>query len=168
MELLTKLGVDWQLLLAQTVNFLIVLGVLSFFVYRPFLDLLDKRRERIRKSMEDVRAIEQQKREIDQLRIDQLKKIDEECGVLLERSRHQAEKMKEEILAGAKKEVEKMLDAGKRQLQDERAKVMADVQDTLASMVVRLTEKILQREFAAADQQRLIGMLAADISTPSR
>ena len=165
MELLTKLGIDWRLLLAQTVNFLIVLGVLTAFVYRPFLALLDQRRERIRKSMDDVRAIEAQKREIDQLRIEQLKKIDEECGVLLERSRHQAERMKEEILTGAKQEVDRMLAAGRRELQDERTRVMAETQDVLASMVVALTEKILAREFGPADQQRLLRMLASDISS---
>ena len=165
MELLAKLGIDWRLLLAQTVNFLIILGVLTAFVYRPFLNLLDQRRERIRKSMDDVRAIDAQKREIDQLRIEQLKKIDEECGALLERSSHQAERMKEEILAGAKQEVDRMLAAGKREIQDERTKVMAEAEDALASMVVRLTEKILEREFGPADQQRLLRMLTSDISS---
>ena len=53
MELLTKLGVDWKLLIAQIVNFTILVSVLTYFVYRPLLDLLDARRERIRKAVED-------------------------------------------------------------------------------------------------------------------
>ena len=75
MELLTKLGINWQLLLAQIVNFLIVLGVLGIFVYKPILNLLDARSERIRKSMDDVKAEIEQKigPEMAQKQIDAIK-----------------------------------------------------------------------------------------------
>ncbi|PIR50188.1 F0F1 ATP synthase subunit B, partial [Candidatus Peregrinibacteria bacterium CG10_big_fil_rev_8_21_14_0_10_54_7] len=68
MELLTKLGINWQLLLAQIVNFAIVVGVLSFFLYKPLLNLIDTRRERIRKAMEDAQRIENQAKEMEELR----------------------------------------------------------------------------------------------------
>ena len=77
MELLSKLGIDWKLLLAQVVNFGILLGVLTVFVYRPLLDLLDARRERIAKAMEDAGRIEGQKKEMEQIRITELQKIDQ-------------------------------------------------------------------------------------------
>ena len=152
MELLTKLGVDWKLLIAQIVNFTILVSVLTYFVYRPLLDLLDARRERIAKAVENAKRVEEQTRELDAFRTEQLKKIDQEAGALLERGKRQAEQMRDEILA-----------KGRRQLEDERAQVFRYVQSSLASMIVRMTEKILTREFSPTDQQRLLASLEKDI-----
>ena len=165
MELLTKLGVDWKLLIAQIVNFTILVGVLSYFVYRPLLDLLDARRERIRTAMENAKRVEEQTRELEQFRLDQLKKIDQEIGAMLERGKQHAEKIQEGILADAKREADGILAKARRQLEDERARAFHELQDSLASMIVRMTEKILEREFSSADQERLLAHLEKEIPT---
>ena len=163
MELLTKLGVDWKLLIAQIVNFTILLAVLSYFVYRPLLDLLDARRARIAKAMEDVKRIEEQNRRMEELRVEQLKKVDQEVGAMLERAKRQAETMRDEILTGARRDADTLLDKGRRQLEDDRVRVMNEAQKTLAAMIVRMTEKILEREFSPNDQERLLHGLEKDI-----
>ncbi len=168
MELLTKLGVDWKLLIAQIVNFTILLSVLTYFVYRPLLNLLDARRERIAKAMENAKRIEEQNRQMEELRIEQLKKIDQEVGAMLERGKRQSEAMRDEILAGAKREADQLLAKGRRQLEDERVKVFHDVQGTLAQMIVKMTEKILEREFSPKDQERLMGSLEKQIPSLMR
>lgn len=165
MELLSKLGIDWKLLIAQIVNFTILLGVLTYFVYRPLLNLLDARRERIRKAMEDAKRIEEQTKELETFRTEQLKKIDAECGVFLERTKKQAEVLRQEMLAGAKHEVEQMLAKGREQLTLERSRVMAETQEVLAQMIVKLTAKLIEREFAPSDQQRLLTHLTKELSS---
>ena len=165
MELLTKLGIDWKLLLAQVVNFTILLGVLTYFVYRPLLNLLDARRERIRKALEEAERIEKQQEEMEALRTEQLRLIDKECGLFLERTKKQAEKMQREILDAAQKEAAQLLVKGRAQLTAERADVLREVQGTLTSVIVRMTEKILEREFSDADERRLLGALAKDLPT---
>jgi F-type H+-transporting ATPase subunit b len=72
MELLTTLGIDWQLLLVQLLNFGILIVVLSVLLYRPVIRMIDDRRERIRKSMEDTKVIENQRRELEEFKADQL------------------------------------------------------------------------------------------------
>lgn len=163
MELLSKLGIDWSLLLAQIANFAILIGILTFFVYKPLLRLLDERRERIRTSMEEVDRIERQAKEMEKRREEELVKIDREVGSVLERAREQAEEMKRDILASAQKEAQELLAKGRQQLSLERARVFAEVQDTLSTAIVRMTEKILEREFSDADQKRLLESLEKHI-----
>ena len=79
MDILVKLGINGSLLLAQIVNFAIVAGVLAYFVYRPLLRILDERRERIRKSMDDVVRIQHQVKELDELRQKRLIEADKEA-----------------------------------------------------------------------------------------
>lgn len=163
MELIAKLGVDWQLLIAQIVNFTILLAILATFVYQPLLRLLDERREKIRRSLEDVKKIERERQELEQWRQEQMRKIDQEAGAFLERAKVDAEKARVEILASAKKQAEEMLRKGREELTGERARVAAEVQASLASMILRLSEKILEREFSSVDQKRLLQSLERDI-----
>ena len=163
MELLSKLGIDWKLLIAQIVNFAILVGVLSYFVYKPLLTLLDARREKIRKAMEHADNVEKQRKELEAFRTEQLRKIDQEAGALLEKARQQAEKMHSEILTSAKKETDQMLDRGRKQLESERTTVMHELQGTLATIIMQLTQKIIEREFSSADQRRILTALEKEI-----
>jgi len=45
--LFTQLGINWKLLLAQGINFGLLLVVLAKFVYRPLLKLMKEQREKI-------------------------------------------------------------------------------------------------------------------------
>lgn len=61
-ELLEKLGIQWQLLLAQGVNFLIILFVLKKTAYGPLMKMLRERREKVEQGIRDAdRAAEQLK-----------------------------------------------------------------------------------------------------------
>jgi len=163
MELLAKLGINWQLLIAQIVNFMIVLGVLGFFVYKPILNLLDSRTERIRKAVEDAKRVENQMQEMDALRLQEMKKLDAESGAYFERVRKQADVLQEEMLANAKKEAEGILQNAMRRIDEERRLMMEDVLKTVNKVVISMTEKILDREFSPADQERITKNLVADL-----
>ena len=53
-QLLAAFGIDWHLLLAQAVNFGIVLIALWYFLYKPVLAMLDKRQKVVAKGVEDA------------------------------------------------------------------------------------------------------------------
>ncbi len=165
MELLAKLGIDWRLLIAQAINFGILLAILTALVYRPLLNLLDSRRERIAKALEDARKIEQQKTALDAWQAEEMRTFDEKTGKLFEQARAQAEETREEIIDAAKREAEQILSRGRQQLLQERQQALEEVQSSFGHMILTVTEKILQREFSAADQKRLLASLEKDIPT---
>jgi F-type H+-transporting ATPase subunit b len=163
MELLSTLGLDWKLLIVQLINFGILIVVLSVLVYRPLLRLIDDRRERIRKSMEDAKNIENTRREIEEFRADQLRKIDQEMGKHLENAKTQAETVRREILGNAEKEAAALLTKAKQQMDDERSRMVRDLQTSLASVVVKTAEKIIARSFTKEDQARLLKDVEKDV-----
>ncbi|MEI8230188.1 MAG: hypothetical protein WCG83_03540 [Candidatus Peregrinibacteria bacterium] len=163
MELLAKLGINWQLLSAQIVNFLIVLGVLGAFVYKPFLRLLDDRIERIRKSAEDARRIENQAAEMDAMKLAEMKKLDAESGAYFDRVRKQVEVLQTEILTNAKKEADALLQGALKRIDEERSSMMQEVLATVNKVVITMTEKLIRREFTSADQERIAKDLVADL-----
>ncbi len=163
MELIAKLGIDWQVMLAQFVNFVVLIGVLSFFVYKPVLRLLDDRRERIRKSMEDAKAIENQKRDLDALRSERIRASDQEAAKIMEQAKSHAESMKKEIVAGAEKEAHQILAKAKQQMDDERGRMLSGAQETIAKVIIKMSEKIIEREFTPEDQKRILARVQKDL-----
>ncbi len=159
MDLLAKLGIDWGLLLAQVVNFTILLGVLTAFVYKPILRLLDQRREMVRRSVEDAKRLEEQLKAMDRIRAERLVTLDRECGEILARTKQEAEGLKQDILVSAQREADRILQRGRSTLAEERSRVLAEVSETLSAVLVRATEDILRREFGPADQKRFISVL---------
>lgn len=53
-ELFSAFGVNWKLLIAQAVNFGIVLVALRYFLYKPVLAMLEKRREEVAQGVLDA------------------------------------------------------------------------------------------------------------------
>lgn len=66
-ELFTQLGINWGALLAQTFNFLVVLVVLTVFVYRPLIRLVDARRARIEEGLAKADEADERLSAIDRL-----------------------------------------------------------------------------------------------------
>ena len=106
MELIKNFGIDPILLGAQIVNFLIVLFILRKFLYKPILDTLKKRRDRI---SEGLRVTEEARVK--------LEKIAQEEKTILRNAENQGKK----LIADAKKEATEMITKG-----DVLTKVKAD------------------------------------------
>lgn len=156
------LGVDFKLLVAQAVNFLVVFVVLKKFLYKPILKYLDDRKKRIRESLENTQKIEER-----------LEKIEKEQAEILNRARYQGQKEKEEIKKRAEQEKEaiikkaretaqKELEKGLALLKEEEsaslAKVKSAVSDTLLKQVETRLVKNLQEPKA---QRQLIRKILA-------
>jgi F-type H+-transporting ATPase subunit b len=153
-ELIKALGLDWYALIAQVVNFAILIFVLSRFVYKPVLRIIDERRSIIEKSMKEAEEIAQSKELLDKERADVLRKADIEGGALLERAKEEAEAIRAEIEKEARAHAKQIVAKGMQQLENERAKLVAEIQAKLAHAVVLSAEKILRREFSKEDQQQ--------------
>ena len=151
-DILHAFGIQWSSLLAQVVNFSILLFVLSRFVYKPVLKVIDDRREAIRESMQKVKEIDQRKELVDAERVVILRKADEEAAALLVRAKAEAEALHTDIEKAAKAQAAQIVTKGMEQLENERAQMTRDVQDKLAHAIVHSAEKILRREFSKEDQ----------------
>jgi F-type H+-transporting ATPase subunit b len=53
-QLFDAFGINWSLLIAQAVNFGIVLVALWYFLYKPVMTMLSKRQEIVAKGVEDA------------------------------------------------------------------------------------------------------------------
>lgn len=163
MELISKLGIDWKLLIAQIINFCILLGILYKFAYKPVLGALEKRSKRIEQGLKQASESEERMREIDKMRDVKLREAEHQVGKLIEDARKDAERMRKEIVDAANSQAEALVIRAKTQIEEEKVKMVADLKHEIAGIVIQATGRILEREFSNADQSRLTEAISKEM-----
>lgn len=145
MEALHTLGIDWKLLIAQVVNFIVLLYLLNRFLYKPVLGLMETRSKHIKDSIAKAQAIDAS-----------LEKTKEEQDRLLSEARREAKSIlddarshSEEIVARAKEnataESERIIAEGARLAEAEAEHVKRSLKSEIGSLAILATERVLRR-----------------------
>jgi len=108
-QLFDQLGINWELLLSQGVNFILLLIVLRIFVYKPLLKLLHDRRERIEGGLAKADEAERRLHEVDQIGKGKIKEAEQEAIAILKRTETEAKTLEEKLLADAKRREEEAM-----------------------------------------------------------
>lgn len=156
MELITKLGIDPTLLIAQIVNFIVLLFILKVLIYKPLLNLFDKRKKMIEKSVEDTKRIEERLVKLEEERKTILSNASKEAMVVVDNAKKSAEKEREEALQKAKKEISTLAERYRGQLATEKVAMIAEIKAEMAELIVASSQRIIEKEFSDADQKRLV------------
>ena len=155
-ELLTKLGIDWKLLIAQIINFLVLLFVLYKFAYGPIVAMLEKRQKKIEQGLADAEAARRNLEKSEEKQKEILKKARADFKVIVEKAHLQAEKSKSEIAAEAKAQAEKILADAKTQIGREKEKTIAEIKSEIGGLVVAAAEKVIGEKMDEGKDKKLI------------
>jgi len=149
------LGIDWKLLIAQVVNFIILLILLTKFLYKPIVKMLDNRADKIESGLKAAEKSQQD-----------LKKADVES----EKIREKAYKEANEILAGAKTEAsdeaKKIVAKAEAQAEEIRKyaaeealsskdKAMKSAKGELSNLVTLALGKIIGEQISESDKEKM-------------
>lgn len=143
-ELLHKLGIDWKLLLAQAVNFFIILTVLRFTVYKPLLRMLSERRERIRKGLHEAELAGKRLGEVEVIAQSKLAETDKQSLALFAKAEVDAKKREEVLLRAAKQKEEELLKTAEKLAaakgMDAEKKIHAEAAALVRAAIVKTVE----------------------------
>jgi len=151
-----KLGVEPALLLAQIVNFGIIVLVLGKLLYRPILSMLAKRKKEIE---EGLAAAERQKQEEEKLGVRREKLLTEargEAREILEDGKKAAEEARREIVAGAHTEAGEIIAKAKRDAAATHEALEGALRREAVELAVAMTKRLVSGILSVADQHTLI------------
>lgn len=156
---ITDLGINGPSLIAYVVNFVILLGILSVFAYKPLLRVLDQRSERIRESLEAAdRARDEAaaSRETIEGRLDEARR---EGQRLLEAAREGADRYRGEEMDRARQEASSFVERARSEIQRERDAATQEVQEQFGDLVITAAERVLRRTLDPKVHQDLISQV---------
>ncbi|MFN2364996.1 MAG: hypothetical protein ABR523_00865 [Desulfurivibrionaceae bacterium] len=112
--------IDWFTVIAQIVNFLILMGLLKYFLYDRLIAIMDERQrkidERLTASEETKKAAEEEKQELAEER----REFDERKKAMLDEAREEARKWRQEKISEAREEVGKLRERWREDLKREK------------------------------------------------
>ena len=150
------LGVTWSTLLAQIINFVILLGLLYLVAYKPILRMFDERSRRIKESMEQTESIREQAARADE----DVKKRMEEAGKegqeVVSRAMRTGEEARQKIQQEARQEAEAILDRARLEIQRERDEAVDELRQEFADLTIEAAGKVIEKSLDKEAHRELI------------
>jgi F-type H+-transporting ATPase subunit b len=158
-----KLGINWPLLIAQLINFGLVVLILSRLLYRPVLNALSARTTRIQESIENAEQVKQQLARAQQDYDAQLARARQEAAQIVAQANERAQVQAREVLANAQADAERIKAEAQQQAQQEREQLLRGLQGQLANLVAQTASSVIGQELRAGGHERLIQQSIADL-----
>lgn len=140
----------------EIVVFLVLLYLLSRYVFPPIDKALRSRQQLIARSLSEA---EQARREVEEAKKKERADLAEarhQAQEILDRAQKLGEELREELRQKGREEQEAMLTRARAELAQEREKAVTQLRNQVADLVLMATTKVLQEELDPKRQRRLI------------
>ena len=154
--MLETLGIHFPSLLIYLINFLLVLGLLFLFAYKPILRLMDQRADRIRESLEASERAREAAASSQEAVEAQLVEARREAQRIVEQARESAERYRAEEMERARNEAENFVERARSDIQRERDVVIEEVRASFGDLAMTAAERVVRRSLDRQAHEDLI------------
>ena len=159
------LGFNLPALIAQLINFTLLLIIFRLLLYKPLLNILDQRKQRIE---EGLQASDEAKRKLAQTEQESAKEIDkarQEGQQLIAQAQQAANRLRDEETQRARAEAEQLIERARNEIALERDAAIADLRREFAGLAVTAAERVIKKELDAGTHRRLIEEVLTEASS---
>jgi F-type H+-transporting ATPase subunit b len=158
------LGFNLPALVAQLINFLLLLIIFRLLLYKPLLNMLDQRKKRIE---EGIQASDEAKRrlaETEQETAQEMDKARQEGQALIAQAQQAANRLREEETQRARAEAEQLIERARGEIALERDAAIAELRREFAGLAVTAAERVIRKEIDEGTHRQLIDEVLAEAS----
>lgn len=156
------LGINLPSLIAQLINFTILLVLIGWASKRFLFPLLDERRKRIQEGLD---ASEEAKQRLAQAETEagvELEKGRQEGQALIGQAQQMSARIQEEARQTARTEAETLLERARSEIQLERDAAIADLRREFADLTITAAERVIRRSLDRQAHRELIEEVLAE------
>ena len=136
-----KLGIEPKLLLTQIVNFVIMVAILTKFLYKPIIKTLNTRKSQISKLDQDQQNLIKDREKLDFLKEDILDKAQLEARAILDQVQKEADILKTEIINDGHQEILLL----KQKLEVGMTNKLAEAKKEFAGQTIAVSLEIIKK-----------------------
>ncbi len=145
MEALGKLGIHPLLLIAQIVNFIILLWLLNRFLYKPILRLFRERSSKIEEGLKTAENLKRQAAESEEKQRILIEEAKKEAHRIVEQATKLGDEEKKKILQIANEESKKIVERALTEIDQEKKNIMTEIKKEVGEMVVSLSTAMVKK-----------------------
>jgi len=143
-EILQNLGVNWKLLMAQLINFGLLLFLLNRFLYKPLAGFMEKRSLAIEQGLKNAKEAEEKLAKANLEKEQIILKAQKEAEHILAKARQIAEQNKAKIEQQARQESERIIKEAKQEIFQDKERLLDQIKKETVLIALGLAEKILR------------------------
>ena len=153
---IAALGINLPGLIAQLINFAILLVILRMFLYKRVMNVLDERKRRIQEGLD---AASQAASQASASEAEARRVMDEaraEGREAVARAQEQALRLREQLEAQARADAEQIVTRAREEVALERDQAIAQLRREFADLTVTAAERVIHQSLDRTAHQRLI------------
>lgn len=150
------IGINLGYLIVHALNFLIMLLILAALAYKPILNALENRRQKIAQGLEDSRVASEARANAEQEAQKIIAEAQERAGEIVREATERAEIAAREVQEAARAEAEKARDAAMAEIQQERDRNLADLRGQVGTLAIAIAQKLIGASLDETRQRDLI------------
>ena len=154
--MLDALGINLKDLIFAVANFLILVLILGKFLYKPFLGILEKRKQTIEDAFTNADATNRKADEKYEAYTKKLARAEAESREIIKNARLKADDHANMIVEEAKAEAARIKLQAEKEAVREKEKALREVREQIGQLAILAAEQILEKEVSAEGQEDII------------
>jgi F-type H+-transporting ATPase subunit b len=150
------LGISLSTLLAQIVNFLILLALLYIFAYKPFMNMLDQRSNKIKESLAEADKVREGAVKAEEDFKKRLEVSSKEGQEVIARAIRSGEEARQRAQVEAKQEAQALVERARGEIRRERDEAIGELRQEFADLAIVAAEKVIEKSLDKQAHQQII------------
>jgi F-type H+-transporting ATPase subunit b len=159
------LGISWQGLVAQIINFVILLVLLYIIGYKPIRKMLDERKSRIKEGMEKAELAEQAAKRAEEEVQRMLEEARKEGQMVVAQAAEIGERLKVEAREEARRDVEALISRARDEIKMERDEAIDRLRAEFGDLAILAAERVIRRTLDKEAHRQLIDEVLEEATT---
>ena len=159
------LGINLPTLVAQIINFIILLGLMYLVAYKPIMRMFDERSRKIKESMEQTEFIKEQAAHAEEEVKKQLETAGREGQDVIARAVRTGEEVRREAQQEARREADSLIARARMEIQRERDDAIDELRKDFADLTILAAGKVIDRSLDKEAHRQLIDKVLEESTT---
>ena len=159
------LGINLGLLIIQIIAFTIVFLTLNAWVYRPMLNMMESRKQKIAQGLEDARVAAEARANAEREAAKIVADAQTEASKIVAEATERASLAGQEVKAAAEAEAAKAREAAIAEAEVERNRILGDLRSQVASLAIAAANKLVGESLDEKKQRSLLDEFFSGVKT---
>lgn len=135
--------IDWLTVIAQIINFLVLVWLLKRFLYQPVINAMDTREKRIAKRLQEAGQREEAAEQSRQSYQNKMTKLEQDRDTLMEEARQSAETTRKELLEEARADASEKSSRWQQQVLEEKQNFLHSLKQQAGRSIQQIARQAL-------------------------
>lgn len=162
-KILSDFGIQPIYLIAQAINFIILLLILKKFLYRPILKILEARKKTVSDSLKNSEQISKKLLTTNQESAKRLLEASKQAQIILDKAADSASQIIADAHIKAHVDIEEIIEQGKESILAEREIMKKEMSNELASLVILGIERVAGKVMDHPDHSKIVNQTIEEL-----